>query len=180
MDPFVAQLTQILALGTIVLQISSILLILFFFRKEARAFIAYTLQYGLHVTAALSVAGTILTLVYSDIFGFVPCGLCWFERICLYPIALISTLALLKGDRSIYTYTVPLSGIGALISLYHHYLQMGGSAVLGCPAAGADCAKRIIFEFGYITFPLMAFSLFVMLCVIGLINIYRKDGAIAA
>lgn len=74
-------------------------------------------------------------------------------------------MALYKKDTKIADYLIGLSGIGALIALYQHYLQMGGSAFIPCPAVGPgiDCAQRFLFEFGYITFPLMSFSVFALM-----------------
>ena len=62
-------------------------------------------------------------------------------------------------------YGIVLSAVGLVISLYHHYIQMGGSEFVKCPAAGvgADCAKRFFFEFGFITFPFMSAILFAFL-----------------
>jgi hypothetical protein len=46
---------------------------------------------------------------------------------------------------------------------------MGGTDIIPCPATGgiaADCAQRFLFEFGYVTFPLMSLSLFVLIIVV--------------
>jgi hypothetical protein len=57
-----------------------------------------------------------------------------------------------------------LSLVGLVISLYHHYLQLGGSAFVKCPAAGdVDCAKRFMYEFDFMTFPLLAAAGFALL-----------------
>jgi hypothetical protein len=59
-----------------------------------------------------------------------------------------------------------LSVCGALVALYHHFIQIGVGSALPCPASGGDCGKRIVFEFGYVTFPLMAFTIFAMIFVV--------------
>ncbi len=164
MTPLVQDLNFFLALGTIVLQIASLGLLYAYVTRNSTVS-EYVKKYALGVTFLFSGSGMILTLLYSDVFGFIPCGLCWFERISLYPIVLLSGIALWKKERVIADYILGLSVVGAIIALYHHYIQMGGSQFIACPAVGegANCAKRIIFEFGYITFPLMAFSLFVFI-----------------
>ena len=69
--------------------------------------------------------------------------------------------------RDVACYSIALSILAGSAALYPHYLQMGGTSVLPCPASGAgDCAQRIIFEFGYITLPLMAATLFAFLIVL--------------
>lgn len=85
----------------------------------------------------------------------------------MYPQAVLFAIALFIKDAKAALYSIWLSVFGAGIALYQHYLQMGGHDVLPCPASGAgDCAKRFLFEFGYVTFPLVAFSLFVFLIVL--------------
>lgn len=117
---------------------------------------------ALPLLAAFTLTASALTLVYSEILGFVPCGLCWMERTMLYPTAIILTLAAWKRDRAALKYVIVLCAVGALIALYHHYLQVGGTSVLPCPASGnADCGKRLIYDFGFVTFPLWAFSTFI-------------------
>lgn len=110
---------------------------------------------------ALSLAATMLTLVYSEVFGIVPCGLCWFQRIFLYPQVIVAGIALLRHQGALVVdYLLALSVPGLLIALYQHYIQMGGSELVDCPAAAGDCAKRFVFEFGFVTFPFMAAVIF--------------------
>ena len=170
MTPLVQNLNYLLAIGTLGIQVLSLYLMYLYVTKKTVAETEIAKQ-ALCITFVVSLGGLVMTLLYSDVFDFIPCGLCWFERICLYPIVLLSGIAWWKKDTAIADYILGLSGIGAVVGLYHHYIQMGGSELIACPAAGqgADCAKRIIFEFDYITFPLMAFSLFVFIGILMLI-----------
>jgi disulfide bond formation protein DsbB len=87
-------------------------------------------------------------------------------------------LAALMKDTKASVYAIWLSVFGALVSLYQHYLQMGGTSTLPCPASGeGDCAKRFIFEFGYITFPLIAFTAFVFIIILMLYVRRQSKGA---
>lgn len=164
MSPAALLTTDILAAGTLALNLASLLILgaLLLRKREALAQLA---RYALPAAFALSLAASILTLVYSEAFSLAPCGLCWLERAFLYPIPVITGIALWARDTGVGKYVIGLTLPGAVIALYHHYLQMGGSALIECPAApgAADCAQRFIFEFGYITFPWMAFSAFVFL-----------------
>jgi hypothetical protein len=83
----------------------------------------------------------------------------------LWPQVLIVLTAIYFKERFAPRHGIVLSFAGLIISLYHHYIQMGGSQFVACPAAGAgaDCAKRFFFEFGFITFPFMAAVLFAFL-----------------
>jgi disulfide bond formation protein DsbB len=164
-------LNYYLALATLVMQIAGAgFLVLFFLRKripDLQDIAAVLSRWGLWIGFALTLGGTILTLYYSEILGFVPCGWCWVQRVFLWPQVLLFGIALLKGDRRVADYSIAFSVVGGAAALYQHYLQMGGHSVVPCPASGAgDCAQRILFEFGYITFPLMAFSIFAFLIIL--------------
>jgi len=123
-----------------------------------------------------SLFASVMTLVYSEIFMQVPCALCWFERIFMYGIVVISATALWSNreleQKGILKYIVNFSILGAIFSLYHHILQMAASfgSHLPCPTSGGDCGKRIIFEYGHITFPWMAFVLFAFFIIIILLQ----------
>lgn len=165
----ITELNYWVALGAVVLQLGTLaLLALYIFKVRALVPITNLLErYGLVAGFLVSLFGIVMSLVYSDYYGVVPCGLCWLSRVLLYPQAVLFGVAILKRDFNIADYSIVLSVGGAIVSLYHHYLQMTGGGGLPCPAAGAvDCAKRIIFEFGYMTFPMIGFSLFAFLIVV--------------
>lgn len=163
-------LNYLIALGAVGMQVLSLaLLVVYMCRKQswAKPIAAVVMSQGLWVTFLVTVVGTTLSLVYSEYFGILPCGLCWFQRVFLYSQTVLFALAAWKKDHYVADYAIVLSVLGALVALYQHYLQMGGTDVLPCPATGAgDCAKRFLFEFDYMTFPLVAFSSFALIVVI--------------
>lgn len=178
MSPFVTQLNFLLASATLLSQALFVALILAYLLRKKHAildsFFQAAAKYALPLAFLLAVGAVTTSLTYSEMFGFVPCGHCWFQRIFLYPQAVLLGMALWKKDSRIADYIIALSILGAIVALDQHYLQMGGSGLLPCPAAGnTDCAKRILFEFNYITFPLMSFTAFVWQ--IGLMLILRKN-----
>ncbi len=163
-------LNYVLAVGTILMQLGTVVVIALYSLRITVPFcgwcIAQLREWALIKSSVLALVASALTLYYSDVLGIIPCGLCWLERVFLYPQVILLGIAAWRKDTGIALYSMTLSALGAIVSLYHHFIQMGGSEFVPCPASGAgDCAKRIIFEFGYITFPLMAFSLFVLLFV---------------
>lgn len=169
-----------LALGTLLTQLAAAYILVEYFFFSEQYVVPIVARFAVLIVFALGTTAALLTLVYSEIFGLIPCGLCWLERVCLYPIPILAAFALWRKRSAEYVRActesiMALSAIGAVISLYHHYIQMGGSAFAACPTAGAgaDCAKRAIFEFGYITFPLMACTLFVTIIVV--LYIYRMS-----
>lgn len=175
MFELIQQFNFLFSLGTVALQIVTVLLVIIFIyeRRTGQTSFLLTLsrRYGLLIIFLVSLFGTAMTLVYSEVFGFIPCGLCWLQRVFLYPMVIISAIALVKRDVAGTLYLMCLAIFGAIVGLYQHYLQMGGSALVACPVAGAgaDCARRIVFEFGYITFPLMSVTLFVFIFVVAMI-----------
>jgi disulfide bond formation protein DsbB len=166
----VTDVNYFLALGTIFLQLVSIvLLVVFVMRKRTQAFgdVAESVgSWGLWIVFGVTLIASILTLYYSDVLGFEPCPLCWWQRIFLFPQVVLVGLAAWKKDAYMAEYSIILSVFGAGVALYQHILQMMPGSGLPCPATGVSCSQRILFEFSYITFPLIAFSLFVFLVIV--------------
>jgi disulfide bond formation protein DsbB len=159
----IVTLNMLLGWGTVLLQLATLGLLVVYFMKYERLE-TQLVRYGFPIILLATFVSTVLTLVYSEYFGVVPCGLCWLQRVFLYPQVLMVAVAWIKRDFGVACYSIPLSVAGFIVAMYQHALQMGMSSPLPCPASGeADCAKRIVFELGYITFPLMAASLFAFL-----------------
>ena len=158
-----------LAAGTLSLQVITIALIaLLLMRKkipDLKSNVEFIRTWSLWIGFLLTLASVAVTLFYSDVLGFEPCPLCWWQRIFLYPQVILFGLALWKPDvrAAALLYSMWFSAIGAAFALYHHALQMFPAGHLPCPASGPSCAKITFLEFGYVTFPMMAFTLFAFL-----------------
>ncbi len=167
-------LNYYLSLGSIVLGLFAILWIILLINsyktKKDNALLSVISIYALPLGFFVSIAGVLLTLIYSDYLGILPCGLCWFQRIFLYSQVFLYGLAWHKNDRKIFVYTLLLSVVGFVIAVYHSYLQMGYSELLPCPvvASTIDCAKPTFLEFGFVTFPLMSVVLFASLILLSI------------
>lgn len=162
----IQQTNSFLAIGGIAAFIVTLVLLTDLLTKQRLK--PYVAKWGLLVALFATLCSVSLTLVYSEVFGIIPCGLCWFERIALYPQILLCFIAVWYRDTLMPRYGIALSVFGLVVSIYHHYIQMGGSQFIKCPiaGAGADCAKRFMFEFNFVTFPLLAASLFGFLIVL--------------
>lgn len=154
-------LNFLLALGGVISLFAAAVLL--FDYATSRTLAPFIARHGLMLALLLTAGGSLLTLVYSEHFGFVPCSLCWFQRIFLYPQAFITGAALYTRTGGAALYGFILSVPGLAFALYQHYIQMSDSDALGCPTGGGDCAQRILFEFGFMTYPLVAACLFVFL-----------------
>src|SRR3972149_8131761 len=135
------------------------------------------LKYSFHLALIVSLTATLGSLFYSEIAGFEPCKLCWFQRILMYPMPLLLSLAIWKKDKSINDYLITLSGIGIVIAFYHYYLQRGGQSILPCSTIGysVSCSNSFVMELGYITIPLMAATAFLLIIVLMLVPILIKE-----
>lgn len=135
-------------------------------------------RYGLWIAFTITLIASIYTLYASEVLGQIPCSLCWVQRAFLWPQVILFLIAALMKDRGIALYSIALSVIGALVALYHHWLQMGGSALLPCPASGPsiNCETPTFVMWGFVTFPFMSFSLFVfiILFMVWLRSIWHK------
>jgi len=123
----------------------------------------------------LGVAGLsiVASLIYSGVIGYPPCVLCWWQRVMIYPQVILYGIALLKEDKNIFRYTLALSLIGVVFSIYHNYLDFGGSALIACDAA-VSCTARYVNEFGFVTIPLMSLLSLFSLTIIAWIGLERS------
>jgi disulfide bond formation protein DsbB len=107
--------------------------------------------------AAIATAGS---LYYSLGAGFVPCELCWYQRIAMYPLSLLLLLGAVWRDRRIVRYVLPIAAVGLAISGYHYLIQqfpdLGGSTC----SSSVPCTAAYVWEFDFVSIPLMAFVSF--------------------
>lgn len=113
----------------------------------------------------VSLLATLGSLFYSEIAGYTPCKLCWYQRIFMYPQVIILGTALIRKARNIVYYVIPLSVIGGGISIYHYFIQRAAYAA-SCSANGVSCSSKYVFHFGYITIPIMALTAFGLIIIL--------------
>jgi disulfide bond formation protein DsbB len=108
--------------------------------------------------AATSVAVTMTagSLYFSEVAGFIPCELCWYQRICAYPLAMIGVVALIRRDRGAWFYAVPLAAVGLAVSLYHAAIQAWPDLSAGTCSPTAPCTDRHVWLWGFVSIPAMA------------------------
>lgn len=163
----------VFATGGLVLLMLTIGLYIDYFYMRSQYFIRWLQPYVWTVLLATTLGSVAITLLYSEYYGFVPCSLCWLQRIALYPQALFVLMAI-RTKESVYfpLYSLGLSVFGLLVALYHYVYQMipkgeSTAGIMPCLADGtADCATKVIEEFGFMTFPLLSAITFTFLIVI--------------
>lgn len=119
-------------------------------------------EYALPIGFLVTLVGVFLSLYYSQVLGYEPCELCWFQRIFLYPQVILFAIAWWKKDTKIYPYIIGLSAVGLFIAGYHHLLQIGYDLYKPCSSAlfAVSCSKPSFIEFGFVSFPFMAVVMF--------------------
>ena len=167
--------TNITLVITALTLLSHVVLILgglvFVVEEKFRALVyRFVNKYILLLLFGASLSALIGSLAYSNIIGFPPCELCWIQRIFMYPQVLLSGVALWRKDKNIVTYLLSLSVLGGIVALYHSLTHLGiGDGVVGCTSALGDCGKLYVHEYGYITIPLMSFTVFTYLILLSII-----------
>jgi disulfide bond formation protein DsbB len=111
----------------------------------------------------VAAVATIGSLYFSEIADYLPCRLCWYQRIAMYPLAVVLLVGALLRDRRVTLYAAAFPLIGAAISIYHIYIEVNPEAESAACRAGVPCSTRWIDEFGYVTIPVMALSGFVLI-----------------
>ena len=147
-------------------------LVLLFISKEFRFWVyKFVNSYIIILLFIFSLSATLGSLAFSNIIGFEPCELCWIQRIFLFPQVVLTSVALYMKDKNIIYYILPLSILGAIVSFYQSLIHWGfNTSVFGCTSTGGSCAKVYVLEYGYITIPFMALSVFIYLSVLSIIH----------
>ncbi len=145
------------ALGTIAIQIALVITVIGYF---ARAPFIRTVanNAGLLVASIFSMS-VIMSFIYQYGFGYEPCLLCWYQRIFIIPVALLAWTASLRTSRLLQNQVIILSGMGVLIALFHVIIDIFPTGLDVCGATGTSCLVRYVYEFGYITIPMMSFTI---------------------
>lgn len=178
MPAYVTTFNQTLALGTILMHVF-LGLLLFSFAwnpKRTNKFLIFIDQYAIEACFSIAFIAMISSLFYSEIIGFPPCELCWLQRVLIYPQVILFGIMMwrrrIDKDR-IMKASVVLAGFGTLVSLYHIYIEHGGSSPLPCVIPNettVSCATRYVYEFGYVSMPVMALTTSVTILVLLVIH----------
>jgi len=123
--------------------------------------------WGAFVVAAVATGGS---LYISEIAGYQPCELCWFERVCVFALSILLLLFAWQGEARLTRYLIPFPLAGAAVSVYHLLIENGAikeSAFCRSNPAGvvygARCSLRWFNEFGYVSITVLALTAFLLL-----------------
>lgn len=176
---------DVLAYGTLFLNLALLTSILVFFAQKLTSLEVYKKlridtvnryisRYTNELVFLQASIATSGSLYMSNILGWTPCRLCWFQRIIIYPIVVLALVAILLKKNNLREYVMPLLFVGIPIAAYHtlhQRFQQFGAA--GCSVTDISCATEYTFHFGYITIPVMALT--AMLVMLFLLWRYGKE-----
>jgi disulfide bond formation protein DsbB len=128
----------------------------------------------LFITWLIVCIGTLGSLFFSEVMGFAPCVLCWYQRIFLYPLAITLAIGLFPLDRNAIRYSLPLAVGGWLVALYHNLLYHGIIPETLQPCRqGVSCTETYIELLGFLTIPLLSLIAFTVITVL-LVTLRRR------
>lgn len=118
----------------------------------------------------LATVSTLGALFFGEVMQIPPCVLCWYQRICMFPLVLILPAGLFPLDLKVVRYALPLAAIGWLFAAFHVLLVAGVIPESMKPCTeGVPCSQQFITWFGFVTIPLLAavaFSIIIALLVL--------------
>lgn len=119
-----------------------------------KEFIKRNALYGAFAVSLIAMFGS---LYYSEVLHLPPCVLCWYQRICMYPLVLILGYAIYKKNRDLVWPAFILAGVGWLISIYHNLLYFNILPEAAAPClAGVSCSVRFTGWLATVPIPLQA------------------------
>lgn len=124
-------------------------------------------EVGVWLAAAVATAATIGSLLYSEVYDLIPCRLCWYQRIAMYPLAVVLIIAAFKrANAEARRYGMPLTIIGGGIAAYHYLIQQFPSLESGACSIDVPCAAPYVWKYDFVSIPYMALAAFVLIAVL--------------
>src|SRR5262249_30631525 len=116
-------------------------------------------SFAIQLAWIIALVALLGSLYYSEIVGFIPCRLCWYQRIGIYPLSVILLVATITVDRGVRKYVIPLNIITAVISIWHILEERfpSLSKAISC-SADAPCSAILVQKLGFVTIPTMALA----------------------
>lgn len=123
-----------------------------------------------------AVVATVGSLFFSDVLGYPPCKLCWVQRIFIYPLVFIVGVGILKNDKKLPDYVLPLTITGLFIAIYHNLLSLNIIPENTAPCeAGISCTTKYIELFGFVTIPMLSLLAFIFMTAVMMYAKKLKD-----
>ena len=161
--------SAILALATLAGGIITLVAVVFEKSMSwADAWLTQVRASGLWIICMITTGAMVGSLYFSEKVGFAPCKLCWYQRIAMYSIAIISFVAALRNDKNIARYTIVLAPIGLVVSTYHYLLEWFPTLETNVCSLDVPCTAVWFRELGFVTLCFMAGCAFITVIAVSL------------
>lgn len=142
-----------IALGTLLLGAGTLLLIVLLLLRHP--FAASIVAHSSLILRIIFIAAALGSLSYELVIGYAPCLLCWYQRMAIFPIALLLLTADIRKNALLRTQVLILSSFGFAVALFHNYIDRVPNGLDVC-GTGPSCLLRYVNVFGFVTIPLMS------------------------
>jgi len=136
-------------------------------KRSIISFLEHNAALFVFAIASIAFAGSLI----AEWSGVIPCELCWFQRICLYPLIPITLVGMIRHDRNLPWYVIPLSIIGSIVALYQYLLYTGiiDESLAPC-SIGVSCTQELPTYLGFFNLINLSFLAFVTITVLMIIS----------
>ena len=125
---------------------------------------SWTILFAAWIVSMISMLGS---LFFSEFMDFIPCSLCWYQRIFMYPLVFIFIVGLIPYDKKVLKFATPLVTVGWILALYHNLLHYGIVPESASPCIqGVPCSTKYIEWLGFITIPMLSFIAFSVIAIL--------------
>lgn len=134
-------------------------------------------KYALPLAFFQAWIATLGSLYYSEVLDLTPCLLCWWQRILMYPLVIILPVAIIRKDKNVAYYVLPLSFIGASIALYQYLLQMTPLAAVNPITCSIyqTCSQIDKIYLGFVTIPFLSLIAFLIITMLMLLVVKNRN-----
>ena len=136
--------------------------------SEATAASGESSGWQLFAAWIIALVATLSALFIGEVLGQEPCNLCWYQRIAMFPLALLLGIAILFNDTTVRRYALPMSIAGAAIALWHTlvYFEVVSVAIIPCSAEGPSCTGAGMTILGGVPLPVISLACFVVITIL--------------
>ena len=127
------------------------------------------------VTFIVASIATLGSLFFSEVMEFIPCSMCWYQRIFMYPLVLIFLINLLYPDDKLFKYSFPLVLVGLLFAIYHNLLMWGIIPESAVPCKqGVPCSTEYFEYFGFINIPFLSLASYLLIAILLIVGLKKS------
>jgi disulfide bond formation protein DsbB len=164
--------TLFFALLAVAAQVASVVLVVALVRRQASV-LSPVGESALQLILVVALVATLGSLYLSEVANFVPCTLCWYQRIAMYPLVPLALVAVVRRESParMAPYVLALAIPGGLVSIYHALIERFPDLDSGACAVGVPCSFIWVERFGYLTIPVMALSAFALISLLAVVSL---------